>query len=207
MFQNEKKRNRGSTSMFETEEDLKLARARKLASWKVQQGLDDAIKSASNIGDDVDPLDAFMMQIGITAQQEKDAALSKERDLLALQSQSEGSDHLNSVECAPRATDIKVADQSPALFAPQVPAPALDDVTKNLWVEVPELSKMTDSQVADLRKHQLDNMKVKGASASLPIPKPIVNWAQSGLPTSFIELMKAHNYAKPTPVQSQVRYY
>jgi ATP-dependent RNA helicase DDX46/PRP5 len=202
-FSNDKKRSRFEISMVDDEADLQVARARRLAAWKLQQGIDVAPEPSVEVMDEVDPLDAFMVNVNAAAQNDKLSALLKEQQIMHEHSQSEGSTTSNSLEGAPRASDVKVADQIPALFPPQMPASPLDDapVTKNLWIEVPELTKLTDEQVADLRKYQLDDMRVKGKS----VPKPIMNWAQSGLPTVFIDLMKSQHYSKPTPVQSQVR--
>ncbi|GFT09438.1 probable ATP-dependent RNA helicase DDX46 [Nephila pilipes] len=78
-----------------------------------------------------------------------------------------------------------------------------EDVTyqpfrKNFYVEVPELARMTAEDVENLR-NELEGIKVKGKGC----PKPIRNWAQCGVSKKVLEVLKKHNYEKPTPIQAQ----
>lgn len=69
---------------------------------------------------------------------------------------------------------------------------------KDFYVEVPELAKMTKAQVLAQRV-ELENIKVKGKQC----PHPIRTWAQCGLPTKVLDVMKKCGYTKPTPIQAQ----
>ena len=69
---------------------------------------------------------------------------------------------------------------------------------KDFYVEVPELSKMTQQDVVAYRA-ELGNIKVKGKNC----PKPVKTWAQCGLNTKVLDVIKKSNYEKPTPIQAQ----
>jgi ATP-dependent RNA helicase DDX46/PRP5 len=58
--------------------------------------------------------------------------------------------------------DLKIVDHSLLTY---------DKLNKNLYIETKEIAKMTDKEVADLRKAYGD-IKVRG----LKCPKPIMNW-------------------------------
>ena len=69
---------------------------------------------------------------------------------------------------------------------------------KNLYVEVPELAKMTEEDVK-LYRESLENITVKGKDC----PKPVRTWTQCGLSNKITEVLKKNSYEKPTPIQSQ----
>lgn len=69
---------------------------------------------------------------------------------------------------------------------------------KDFYVEVPELAKMTKEEVAAYRT-ELESIKIKGKNC----PNPIKTWAQCGLSTKILDVMKKNNYEKPTPIQAQ----
>lgn len=69
---------------------------------------------------------------------------------------------------------------------------------QDFYIEVPELAKMTPKEVEEYR-NELDEIKVRGVRC----PKPIRNWAQAGLSTPIMNVMKRCGYAKPTPIQAQ----
>ena len=52
-----------------------------------------------------------------------------------------------------------------------------EPIRKNLYIESKEISKMTDREVAELRKSKGD-IKVRGVMC----PKPIYSWYHCGLP-------------------------
>lgn len=69
---------------------------------------------------------------------------------------------------------------------------------KNFYVEVPEISKMT-SQEVDAYKEELEGIRVKGKGC----PKPIKTWAQCGVSTKELNILRKLGYEKPTPIQVQ----
>ncbi|KAL3274336.1 hypothetical protein HHI36_015735 [Cryptolaemus montrouzieri] len=69
---------------------------------------------------------------------------------------------------------------------------------KNFYVEVPEISKMTQQEV-DAYKEELEGIRVKGKGC----PKPIKTWAQCGVSTKELNILRKLNFEKPTPIQAQ----
>ena len=69
---------------------------------------------------------------------------------------------------------------------------------KKFYVEVPELARMTHAEVNSYRM-ELENSKVKGKDC----PKPVKTWAQCGLSTKILDVMKKNGYERPTPIQAQ----
>lgn len=69
---------------------------------------------------------------------------------------------------------------------------------KQFYIEVPELAKRTKEEVAAYRV-ELENIKIKGKHC----PSPIKTWAQCGLATKILDIMRKSNYEKPTPIQAQ----
>lgn len=69
---------------------------------------------------------------------------------------------------------------------------------KNFYIEVSELSRMTNEEVK-ARRVELENTKIKGKKC----PNPIRTWAQCGLPNKVHDVIKKSNYEKPTPIQTQ----
>jgi len=69
---------------------------------------------------------------------------------------------------------------------------------KDFYIEVPEITKMTPEEVAELRK-KYDNIRIRGKGC----PRPIKSFAQSGLPPIILDKLKSLKYEKPTAIQAQ----
>eukprot|EP00117_Sycon_ciliatum_P002512 scpid20966/ scgid7707/ Probable ATP-dependent RNA helicase DDX46; DEAD box protein 46 len=69
---------------------------------------------------------------------------------------------------------------------------------KDFYVEVPELSRMTEEEVNAFRE-ELGNVQVKGKNC----PTPAKTWSQCGLSARVMDNIKKLKYDKPTPIQSQ----
>lgn len=69
---------------------------------------------------------------------------------------------------------------------------------KNFYVEIPEIAKMTHSEV-DIYKTALEGITVKGKGC----PKPIKTWAQCGISKKEMDVLKRLTFDKPTPIQCQ----
>lgn len=69
---------------------------------------------------------------------------------------------------------------------------------KNFYVEVPELTRLSDEEVKELRM-SLENIKVIGKSC----PKPATCWAHCGLSRKIMEVLKKLKFISPTPIQAQ----
>ena len=69
---------------------------------------------------------------------------------------------------------------------------------KDFYKEVPELARMTPEEVSAYRI-ELENVKVKGKNC----PKPVKSWAQCGMSSKVLDVLKKNDYEKPTPIQAQ----
>lgn len=172
---------------------------------------------------DVDPLDAFMVGIeeevkkfrgktvkesvvgqkgklivGVAKKKEEEKSkgelLEQNQDALEYSSEEEGT------------TEQDLADMNVNLTQSKqkkVQTVTLEDITykpfrKNFYIEVPELTKMTNEEVEEYRS-SLEGIKVKGKNC----PKPIKSWAHAGVTRKELELLKKQNYQLPTPIQAQ----
>ncbi|VDN97079.1 unnamed protein product [Rodentolepis nana] len=70
--------------------------------------------------------------------------------------------------------------------------------TKNFYVEVPEIAKMTKEQVKQYRR-ELENVHCNGKDC----PKPIKTWVQAGVSSRLLNCLKRSGFEKPTPIQCQ----
>jgi len=88
--------------------------------------------------------------------------------------------------------------------------PAVDHSTieyepfrKNLYIEVPEIKRMTEEQVEALRKDPSgkgnDSITVRGKRCA----RPIKRWSQCGLAERVLQVIEREGYAAPYPIQAQ----
>ncbi|XP_010539759.1 PREDICTED: DEAD-box ATP-dependent RNA helicase 42-like [Tarenaya hassleriana] len=68
---------------------------------------------------------------------------------------------------------------------------------KNFYIEVKELSRMTQEEVTACRKEL--ELKVHGKD----VPRPVKFWYQTGLTSKVLDTIKKLNYEKPMPIQTQ----
>ncbi|KHJ31352.1 putative pre-mrna-processing atp-dependent rna helicase prp5 [Erysiphe necator] len=74
----------------------------------------------------------------------------------------------------------------------------LEPFRKNFYTEPAELADMTEAEVADLRI-ELDGIKVSGKG----VPKPVQKWSHCGLNIQSLEVIRNLGYEKPTAIQMQ----
>lgn len=74
---------------------------------------------------------------------------------------------------------------------------------KNLYIEVPEIKRMTEPEVDALRKDPSgkgnDSITVRGKRC----PRPIKRWSQCGLADRVLQVVAKEGYAAPYPIQAQ----
>jgi len=73
-----------------------------------------------------------------------------------------------------------------------------DFFQKNIYIESPEISKLTNEEITEIRKSN-GSILVKGKE----IPKPILEFYQCGLNTKIMEILKSKEIEKPFPIQMQ----
>lgn len=139
---------------------------------------------------------------GDTASVASESQVGKKGELLhndqdAMEYSDEGEDTgdqelvsaLNTIAKKNKGKDLPKVDHKKIEYAP---------FRKNFYVEVPELARMSKDEVIAYRI-ELENIKVKGKNC----PNPVKTWAQCGLTSKVLEVMKKNNYEKPTPIQAQ----
>lgn len=85
--------------------------------------------------------------------------------------------------------DLKIVDHSKMNY---------DYFTKNLYIESPEITKLTDEEVSEIRKTN-GSILVKGKE----IPRPILDFYQCGLNSKIMEVLEYKQIKKPFPIQMQ----
>ena len=106
-------------------------------------------------------------------------------------SQSNGIDNIwkmmkNNID---KEKDLKIVDHSKMNY---------DFFVKNLYIESPEISKLTPEEVVEIRKTN-GSILVKGKE----IPKPILDFYQCGLSSKIMEVLEKKEIKKPFPIQMQ----
>lgn len=71
------------------------------------------------------------------------------------------------------------------------------DFVKDLYIEVPELAALTRAEVAAMRAKV--QIRIRGVGC----PRPVRSWAQCGLSTAVLEVLRRATYESPTPIQTQ----
>ena len=216
----------------ENDEGSKDSEEKSEKDSKVDETVQDADKmdtapEVQNGEEEVDPLDAFMVDINeeVKRRQEEEVTMKKvgttvvtvtkavstkedEQTAAALaaakgellhnnQDAVEYSDEeaddfgtaISKLVAKNKKKELPVVDHSKIEYKP---------FRKNLYVEVPELAKMTEEDVK-LYRESLENITVKGKDC----PKPVRTWTQCGLSNKITEVLKKNSYEKPTPIQSQ----
>lgn len=123
----------------------------------------------------------------------KGELMQNDQDAIEYSDEEEGDDELatalSSIAKKNKKKDLPVVDHKGITYQP---------FRKDFYIEVPELARMTAKEVNSYRV-ELENIKVKGKNC----PKPVKSWAQCGLSTKILDVMKKNNYEKPTPIQAQ----
>lgn len=144
---------------------------------------------------EADPLDSFMEAITRTEKQSKrptrldggsssgENAASSDEEAAAMKKRQAPT------RTRPKRLVYEKVDHSKIDYPP---------FTKALYIEVPELSKLTHAEVA-ARRRALGNVRIRGRNC----PRPIDAWAQAGLSSSLLGVLQRAKYDSPTPIQAQ----
>ncbi len=145
--------------------------------------------------DEVDPLDAFMLNMVTTEKIEKkegDLMLSDDEDnRFGIDDTSE--DQLNPDEVLAniqkkKQKEIKAVDHSKIAY---------EDFNKMFYLDNTELP----TDLKDI--NELDQLQQSIHIRGKKCPLPILKWGQLGLPLQMTNVIKSLGYEKPTPIQSQ----
>jgi ATP-dependent RNA helicase DDX46/PRP5 len=155
--------------------------------------------------EEIDPLDAFMEDMGDPFAAPKSAGNFRQSRNKAPQQEPEplfGDDEVDLKTMDADPDDI-LAMASKARKKKDLPTidyskMALEPFRKNFYSEPAELSDMTEAELADLRL-ELDGIKVAGKD----VPKPVQKWSQCGLNVQSLEVIRKLGYERPTAIQMQ----
>jgi ATP-dependent RNA helicase DDX46/PRP5 len=150
--------------------------------------------------DDIDPLDAFMNDLaGAAPMPTRKFTKTKIRDAEDVFGDQDAAD-LDAM--GEDADDIlaQVAQKKKKKEIPNLDHSKIDYETfrKAFYTEPLEIGQMTDEEVRDLR-FKLDDIKVQGSK----VPRPALKFAQFGLGTQVLDVIRDLGFEMPTPIQSQ----
>ncbi|KAH0564739.1 pre-mRNA processing RNA-helicase [Trichoglossum hirsutum] len=157
--------------------------------------------------EDLDPLDAFMSDLGNPLSAQKFANPTgepgKKKKGKRQQPEALFSDDENDLEAMDANPDDILAMASKARKKKDLPMVNHAKMNyelfrKNFYVEPAEIADMTEEEVADLRL-ELDGIKIRGVDA----PKPVQKWSQCGLGVQSLDVIRKLGFEKPTSIQSQ----
>ena len=175
-------------------EDAKMAEA----------GIAQADSVAAEEDDEVDPLDAFMDEMGDpfaatklngtfnksrskSQKQEPEVFGDDDDDLMVIDA-----DHDDILAMANK---VRKKKELPTINYTTLD---LEPFRKNFYTEPAEIADMTEAELADLRL-ELDGIKVAGKD----VPKPVQKWSQCGLNIQSLEVIRKLGYERPTAIQMQ----
>lgn len=163
---------------------------------------DQVTKPVEEEEEEIDPLDAFMDEMGDPFAEPKTKTTFKGKSQQLEPEALYGDEE----------TDLKILDSDPddilAMASkarkkkdlPTINYAKLDlePFRKNFYSEPSELENMTEEELADLRL-ELDGIKVAGKD----VPKPVQKWSQCGLNNQSLEVIQKLGYDRPTAIQMQ----
>ena len=161
--------------------------------------------STMEVDEDVDPLDAFMDEMGdpfavpkiktsfvksgTKGRQVEPEALFGDDDVGLKTLEADPDDILAMANKARKKKDLPTINYDKLNLPP---------FRKNFYTEPAELTEMSEAELADLRL-ELDGIKVAGEK----VPKPVQKWSQCGLNVQSLEVVRKLGFDRPTAIQMQ----
>ncbi|PSK55464.1 hypothetical protein B9Z65_2853 [Elsinoe australis] len=186
-----------------TEEELAAA-ARAAAEKRAAEAMEDVKPTGPTNGDtamaedeeEVDPLDAYMAELEDAPQRK-----STNRSNRLLEPELGYSDDDGIMDAV--GDEDEVAAKNKRKAKKEIPTVdhakiEYEPFRKNFYTEPQELTEMTDEEVKSLR-FELDDIKVQGAN----VPKPVQKFAQFGLGSQALDIIRGLGFEKPTCIQAQ----
>ena len=180
-----------------------------LAQRLKKKALEKLKRAKKNNNDNIDPLDIFMSHLQTKNTKKKNKNNKKEERIYNDESKFDEGDllieneyHLstesilnnnNNNNNNNNKKEIKLIDHSKINYS---------SIRKNLYVESPEISLISWSDIELIRKNLLNNCKITVSSKEFDI-KPILKWTQCGLSNNILSILNKYKYNKPFAVQSQ----
>ena len=76
---------------------------------------------------------------------------------------------------------------------------AYEAFRKKFYIECAEIARLTDAEVAAMRKGVLEGVKCRGRD----VPRPIRAWTQAGLSQKILDVLTKLGHERPLPIQAQ----
>ena len=163
----------------------------------------EVITDAPEEEEELDPLDAFMTELGdpmtasnptnslkITKKPKQQAeAMFGDDDDVDMKAIEADPDDILAMASKKKKKDLPTVNHAKVNYEP---------FRKSFYHEPSELSELTEEEVADLRL-ELDGIKIRGVDA----PKPVLKWSQCGLGVQTLDVISKLGYEKPSSIQSQ----
>lgn len=175
---------------------------------------DETNKKKDNKDDDdeVDPLDAYMLDVTEEARKINEEDKKRMQELEFTENKKDTTDNDKNINNQQKDGSDDEYGSDPedilAMAAKKVKRKELAAVDhskidyepfrKDFYIEPAELRDMTQEEVDDLR-NELDGIKIRG----IDCPKPIRKWTHCGLPAGCLEVIRKLKFEKPTSIQSQ----
>ena len=197
-------------------EAMTAARAAAEQRSKAERGEDTAMADAPaplpTIDDEVeeeevDPLDAFMLDLQpvqarksfnakskVKSRQQEPEALFGDDGVDITAVDDENPDNILSIASA-NANAKKKKKEIPTVNHAKI---VYQSFRRNFYSEPVEMVDWTEDDVASLRM-EMENIKVRG----LDVPKPVQKWAQCGLGVQVLDVIQKLGYKSPTSIQAQ----
>ncbi|KAG9246325.1 putative Pre-mRNA-processing ATP-dependent RNA helicase prp5 [Calycina marina] len=160
-------------------------------------------QAAAEEEEEVDPLDAYMNEIGdpFAAPKTKISFAKSKAKKLQEPEALFGDDGVD-VDAVEKETPddfLTMQTKKKKKDIPTINYAKIDLETfrKNFYTEPAELADMSEPELADLRL-ELDGIKVVGDA-----PKPVQKWSQCGLNVQSLEVIRKLGYERPTAIQMQ----
>ncbi|KAF9451634.1 P-loop containing nucleoside triphosphate hydrolase protein [Macrolepiota fuliginosa MF-IS2] len=183
---------------------------------RIDQALKAKAKDAMEVDEEeVDPLDAFMSEVGVEVTK---VNMEDMKRMVGTNAQSRvrldermGDDGIEE-EVEEAVDEIDATELNPedilALAAKKVKKKELamvdhsrinyEPFRKEFYVPPPDIANMTDDE-AELLRLELDSIKIRGVDC----PRPVTKWSHFGMPANCLEVIKRLNYTAPTSIQAQ----
>ncbi|QIX01450.1 hypothetical protein AMS68_006967 [Peltaster fructicola] len=158
----------------------------------------ETVPAGENVGEDVDPLDAFMSNL----ETPKEAKIDYLKDIRGGKNRAARGFNSDDEEVNINAMDNSLDDgpKKKARFWPVVDHAEMDyePFRKDFYSESTELADITEEQLEVLRA-ELENITVTGDN----VPKPIQTFPQGGFGSQILDVIRSLEFQKPTAIQSQ----
>ena len=189
--------------------------SKELADYEINYRKVDADETPEVLEEEEDPLDAFMLNVENTVQ----IQTAKDLEILEKERASQSSTKLQSwIDENIEGDEVEQEVDRPIEFdREQIMQDAFalnhkkeflqtdhstveyETFRKDFYIEPPDVKALTALQ-ADLKRIELDGIKIRGARC----PKPVERWSQFGMPPGVDEVIKkVLKYDRPSPIQSQ----